>query len=73
MSGRAFTADRAASLAKDVDGHVGLLVSGEVARLLARCGMAELAERYNGVPGFTVKLQYDSALRVRRQTRGPEH
>lgn len=45
LVGRVCCASRAASLAEATEGHLAHLVGGEAGALLARCGLAEIAER----------------------------
>ncbi len=45
LGGRACCAGRAAALARAAEGHMARLVGGEAGALLARCGLAEIADR----------------------------
>jgi hypothetical protein len=45
LAGRACCASRESAVAEAVEGHVARLVGGEAGALLARCGLAEIAER----------------------------
>jgi hypothetical protein len=45
LGGRACCAGRAAALAHAAEGHMARLVGGEAGALLARCGLAEIADR----------------------------
>ena len=54
---------RAGAVAEAVEGHVARLVGGEAGALLARCGLAEIAERVRcarqGFLGFSSPVMWD--------------
>ena len=55
---------RAGAVAEAVEGHVARLVGGEAGALLARCGLAEIAERVRCAPPMIYPLAVPVTLAV---------
>lgn len=73
LAGRACCAGRAAALAAAAEAHMARLVGGEAGALLARCGLAEIADRVRcdpclfppGFLGFSLILYVGEAVALR--------